>query len=1127
MVLARINNWESKFYSQSVLNSTEKLFADKDRNIQTRDRWARGRNMVSEELRFSKVDVKGRQQLFENMANKKEPSPSKNNRSMTRSHSTENHKVKYLVSSRNARSVSAEPSYRKNEDEKPLHGTSQNKPKVIRPDLGTDVNKKTELQPGSRYDELTLKNIRNKEDRSELHHNRTPVKKVLIENVLKKKGGSAGKSLSVDCETRGTRERKERVIQSEKRAEAKILDTGDGTGETKKVRNRVKALEDKHSDHAETGASKTNLKAVSCGKINKDENFEDMLGLKENNQEGIVPRTHSEEVEPVLHRPFRRSIEITATSRKRSADGSKMLEGALLGMEKECETFKQQEEPEGRNSSLTLEQRDGRSDGLIQAQQDIGPVSEQLSEKPRPKSVQRKPSMKIIVTGKSIENPTPKRTATIIRVNSKVSDCRGLHEHSATNCQNSNESQQKQGTGDKGIWQQSNDEGVKDVLVTMPATDRQAKMSIDEEDGSSYYRDVRYGLRGRKGIPAENQDLLTDLLSIENTDKAKSLGLSEELIELLREEEGFWKRQVELKKWRESKESKPIETESDKVFDAAKEKRIAQLRKEHEESRYQDFRNASEELTVEELKQAEDKFFAEESRKLHTSAGIPQTNKEIGKDLPYSSSTPNQNETVIFLKQHPFENQAILSKMQSQKGINRFSYPPTFKSEFSDSGSSLDRQFNRELRSESHGSSGSLSKAVHSVSTDVNKAPRLSSVSSGPITYFEHMARVLRGSLVAEPYASHPQRKPVELSRTSQKDLNVDPGSHSKQESFDSAGYSAVEDSTVSYKKNELVKRNEVCSPSYENLENSRLDSYEDPFSPDIGSFDFDSEKEIDHSRNYRASENLFQNLKSSQTYWDPSYFSLIDNPQPRTNNFVEEETDTVDPPSIRRVETADDSVCDSKSNLLHKGSPSYLEGKLADTFDGESRTYHVTSVAYRYSRPSASSVKVDSHVVDGPSKHHPGTQSKHYKPDVHSDHPVNSTTPYSDQGNKTEGVPSKYKARTNSENETVSPVNLNPRDYFSDDESNEERTREARQLVISEDFRIRCSCCRRLICEKLLMTVADTELFWHCNCFYCSVCGIFLVKQSDGGLIKVRLIKKQLHCTTCYSQDGEQLSVV
>ena len=34
--------------------------------------------MVSEELRFSKVDVKGRQQLFENMANKKELSLSKN-----------------------------------------------------------------------------------------------------------------------------------------------------------------------------------------------------------------------------------------------------------------------------------------------------------------------------------------------------------------------------------------------------------------------------------------------------------------------------------------------------------------------------------------------------------------------------------------------------------------------------------------------------------------------------------------------------------------------------------------------------------------------------------------------------------------------------------------------------------------------------------------------------------------------------------------------------------------------------------------------------------------------------------------------------------------------------------------
>ena len=68
-----------------------------------------------------------------------------------------------------------------------------------------------------------------------------------------------------------------------------------------------------------------------------------------------------------------------------------------------------------------MKQRDGRSDFLTRVQQDLGPVSEQSSGKPRSKSVERKPSMKIVVTGKSIENPTPKRTATIIRVNSTVS----------------------------------------------------------------------------------------------------------------------------------------------------------------------------------------------------------------------------------------------------------------------------------------------------------------------------------------------------------------------------------------------------------------------------------------------------------------------------------------------------------------------------------------------------------------------------------------------------------------------------------------------------------------------------------------------------------------------------------
>ncbi len=62
---------------------------------------------------------------------------------------------------------------------------------------------------------------------------------------------------------------------------------------------------------------------------------------------------------------------------------------------------------------------------------------------------------------------------------------------------------------------------------------------------SSYYRDVRESLGNQNtSSPSGKNELLANIMAVENSEMAKALGLSEELIQLIKEEEQFWNRQV-------------------------------------------------------------------------------------------------------------------------------------------------------------------------------------------------------------------------------------------------------------------------------------------------------------------------------------------------------------------------------------------------------------------------------------------------------------------------------------------------------------------------------------------------------------------------------------------------------
>ena len=72
-VFSRATKFEEGFPSRVISTVVEKFSAGVDsKNLNREGRTERGRRMVAEELKLSKVDVKGRQQQFENMAQSKD-----------------------------------------------------------------------------------------------------------------------------------------------------------------------------------------------------------------------------------------------------------------------------------------------------------------------------------------------------------------------------------------------------------------------------------------------------------------------------------------------------------------------------------------------------------------------------------------------------------------------------------------------------------------------------------------------------------------------------------------------------------------------------------------------------------------------------------------------------------------------------------------------------------------------------------------------------------------------------------------------------------------------------------------------------------------------------------------------
>ena len=591
------------------------------------------------------------------------------------------------------------------------------------------------------------------------------------------------------------------------------------------------------------------------------------------------------------------------------------------------------------------------------------------------------------------------------------------------------------------------------------------------EDESGYYRNVRSDLRGQRGLSPEKQRLLSELLSLENKDLAKSLGLSDELIELLREEEGFWKRQVELKKWRESHESKGKDEFGRKTFDPAKEKKIAELRKQH--NLMQSHRVAEDDGLVEELRLAEQRLSAKETPGFQSMTRRTENDRHTPMHIVSNRSSVSPSNKTIYLKQHPVGNGEARFNGNLPRRDNRYSYPPLVGADTIFGGEATGMYRTRpNAKSYDH-----LPRGVPPLPTEYFKAPSLNTISNGPITYFEHIANVQRKSLVAEPYASHPRRKSVESTKSVEPQLSGND---------DGPRYSS-HDSVFDYSRQELQVDGDT----------EVVDGNSNFKSPD-GSGSFGVATESDGLFNYSASimpgytnseqGSAFKRLRQQNHFTDPSYLSLLNNNN--NNNSNNNNNYNGDDYSYTSVAGAG-----NQNETSIEGGRNY-EPRFGETIDGGMRTYHVTRVAVRYSRPGSSN-------EEGSVKKESTSHSSNSFEDLLYRPKSNESTVFSENGAPT---------NTSYFNEYLSRSN---------EEVAMEELREAKLMVMKNTSKMRCFSCQMLISERAAMTVVDSGLFWHTTCFYCVVCGIMLVKTKKGSATQVRLIDNELHCITCFSQDG------
>ena len=234
-------------------------------------------------------------------------------------------------------------------------------------------------------------------------------------------------------------------------------------------------------------------------------------------------------------------------------------------------------------------------------------------------------------------------------------------------------------------------------------TDQNRVQEIDDHDHYSlYYKQVREHIRDEENKRSSlDKSGLTaqQLMADEKLNLANQLGLSQDVIELIQEEEKFWKRQSELKQWRKEQEERIQQLEQSRVryaYDIAKERRIAELRKEHDDRKKKTMRaNVSDsdvkrpkgtakrrsepparQLTVEQMRAVEEEFLAQEAERFLTA----KFQKEALKNPKARQSNVMDSKPPI--KHNPASRRS--HEAQENHGRSVYALKPIYRSEHSE-----------------------------------------------------------------------------------------------------------------------------------------------------------------------------------------------------------------------------------------------------------------------------------------------------------------------------------------------------------------------------------------------------------------------------------------------------------
>lgn len=81
---------------------------------------------------------------------------------------------------------------------------------------------------------------------------------------------------------------------------------------------------------------------------------------------------------------------------------------------------------------------------------------------------------------------------------------------------------------------------------------------------------------------------------------------------------------------------------------------------------------------------------------------------------------------------------------------------------------------------------------------------------------------------------------------------------------------------------------------------------------------------------------------------------------------------------------------------------------------------------------------------------------------------------------------------------------------------------------LLSVSSKKKCSYCSKELKMGAAMIIENLGLFYHIDCFRCSVCHINISDGSDKNGTDVRVRHKKLHCHNCFSnEDGIKFSCV